>query len=321
MYRNKINFSFLLIILLYIIKTFKYEYFCLECINKEENNECLNCTSNSIFKDIKIYDDYETLNEIINKNKSISRFGDGELLSIIGTNLGFQKYNKELSQKLLKVLNSKEKDLLIGISLPYKPKILNRFNFIAKKYFKSFIKRFKFKLAKIIKKKQYYSATITRFYIDLKSKKRVSKYVKKLRKIWDKKDVVIIEGEKSRLGIGNDFFDNMNSIQRVLCPIKNAFNRYSEIMNTIKNKVSKNKLILIALGPTATVLAYDLYKLGYQTIDIGHADIEYEWFLSKAKRKISIKNKYVNEAGERNKTYTNVTDQNYYSQIIARILD
>ena len=28
--------------------------------------------------------------------------------------------------------------------------------------------------------------------------------------------------------------------------------------------------MLLALGPTATVLAYDLSKLGYQAIDIGH---------------------------------------------------
>ena len=55
--------------------------------------------------------------------------------------------------------------------------------------------------------------------------------------------------------------------------------------------MKKNKLILIALGPTATVLSYDLNKLGYQAIDIGHADIEYEWYLRKAKKKIPIKNK------------------------------
>jgi len=30
------------------------------------------------------------------------------------------------------------------------------------------------------------------------------------------------------------------------------------------------------LGPTTTVLAYDLYKNGYQAIDIGHVDLEHE---------------------------------------------
>ena len=80
----------------------------------------------------------------------------------------------------------------------------------------------------------------------------------------------------------------MKSIQRIICPVINAFNLYSKIVNTVKKKVSKNKLILIALGPTATLLSFDLYKLGYQSIDVGHVDIEYEWFLRNAKRKIPI---------------------------------
>ena len=221
----------------------------------------------------------------------------------------------------MNILNSEEKNLLIGIRLPYKQKDLNRFNDKAKKYFKSFLGRFKFQIAKMLTKKKYFSSSISRFYIDLKVKKGVKKYIEKLRKVWDKRDVVIIEGEKTRMGIGNDFFNNMNSIERIICPTINAFNRYSEILNTIRNKVKKNKLILIALGPTATVLSYDLNKLGYQAIDIGHADIEYEWYLRKAKKKIPIKNKYVNESGQKNKTFINVTDKNYYKQIIRQIFN
>ena len=156
--------------------------------------------------------------------------------------------------------------------------------------------------------------------MDLKSKKGVQKYVKKLKMIWNHRDIVLVEGEKSRLGIGNDLFKNTKSIQRILCPVTNAFNYYTEIINTIKKKINKNKLILIALGPTATVLSYDLYKLGYQAIDIGHADIEYEWFLRKAKTKIIIKNKYVNERINAQKVILNVTDKDYYKQIIAKIL-
>jgi len=41
---------------------------------------------------------------------------------------------------------------------------------------------------------------------------------KKLKKIWDGKDIIIIESEKSRLGVGNDLFDNTKSIKRILCP-------------------------------------------------------------------------------------------------------
>ena len=49
--------------------------------------------------------------------------------------------------------------------------------------------------------------------------------------IWNDKEIVIIEGDKSRLGIGNDLFNNSKLIERVICPTRNAFNSYSKILN------------------------------------------------------------------------------------------
>jgi glycosyltransferase family protein len=151
-----------------------------------------------------------------------------------------------------------------------------------------------------------------------KNKNGVSKYIKKLKKIWDQRDVIIVEGEKSRVGIGNDLFNNVKTIKRIICPYINAFNMYNDIINSITRNVQKNKLILIALGPTATLLAYDLYKLGYQSIDIGHIDIEYEWYLRKTKTKIKIENKYVSEVLG-NDRFSRVKDKKYYDSIIERI--
>ena len=146
----------------------------------------------------------------------------------------------------------------------------------------------------------------------------MAEYVKKMKKIWDKKDVVIIEGEQSRLGIGNDLFDNMKSIQRIICPSENAFEIYDKIYNEAL-KIDKDKLVLLALGPTATVLAYDLFKAGYQAIDIGHVDIEYEWFLRKATKKIKIESKYVTEVKEGRENIQEVKDEKYKNEIVARI--
>ena len=75
------------------------------------------------------------------------------------------------------------------------------------------------------------------------------------------------------------------------------------------------------MGPTATVLAFDLYRLGYQVIDIGHLDIEYEWFLKNTTVKIQIENKYVAEVNGAKYNFTKVKDKNYYKQIIAQILN
>mgnify|MGYP000559128844 CR=1 FL=1 len=94
---------------------------------------------------------------------------------------------------------------------------------------------------------------------------------------------------KTRSGIGNDLYDNANSIQRVLGPALSGFDRYDDIYDFIINNINKNKLILLSFGITATVLAYELAKLGYQAIDLGHLDIEYEWFRMGAKDRVPIK--------------------------------
>ena len=139
-------------------------------------------------------------------------------------------------------------------------------------------------------------------------------YIKHLKKIWNGRDLCIIEGTQSRLGVGNDLFSNSNSIVRILCPALSAFSKYEEILSAAKN-ISKDKLVLIALGQTATVLAYDLAENGYQAIDIGHIDVEYEWFLMKAKEKVALPNKFVNEVDDGRK-FTREQDSSYLKEII-----
>ena len=119
------------------------------------------------------------------------------------------------------------------------------------------------------------------------------------------------------MGIGNDLLDKAKSIKRILCPAENAFDKYEEILNNCL-KFQKDCLILIALGPTATVLAYDLGNKGYHALDIGHIDIEYEWYLKRAQRKIKIENKYVNEAGGYSGSLQ-IDDINYKNSIVKII--
>ena len=64
-------------------------------------------------------------------NKGFSSFFDN---LILGEDIGFQRYDQNLSAKLFKILNIKEKNLLIGINLPYKLRNLNRLNLFAKNY-------------------------------------------------------------------------------------------------------------------------------------------------------------------------------------------
>ena len=67
---------------------------------------------------------------------------------------------------------------------------------------------------------------------------RIAKYISKFKKIWEKKDILLIEGEHSRLGIGNNLFNNSKSIKRILCPDINAFKVYDKIIIIINRFIS-----------------------------------------------------------------------------------
>ena len=260
----------------------------------------------------------ETLDEIINNKKSIARFGDGEIRLINNENISFQKPNEELSKRLREVLKSEEDNILIGLPDVFCFKDINKSVRERQLFFKKEIV-LKFSSYKVIKcNKKYYNANISRPYLEYKDKSNCKLIFDKLKKIWNDKDVIIVEGEGSRLGIGNDLFDNAKSVYRILCPVRDAFDKYENIFNLCKN-IEKNKLFIIALGPTATVLAYDLGKAGYQALDLGHVDIEYEWFKMGATEKVKIEGKFTNEV-KGGQVVEEIHNTAYEKQIIAKIL-
>lgn len=94
---------------------------------------------------------------------------------------------------------------------------------------------------------------------------------------------------------------------------------YEEILNAAR-LYGRDKLILIMLGPTAKVLAYDLYRCGYWAIDLGHVDSEYEWFLIGARKKVKLKNKHTAE-NNFDEDISFSVDESYQSQIVVDLSD
>lgn len=268
----------------------------------------------------------ETIDAIIKNKLSVSRFGDGELSMLITHHdIGFQKSNNLLSQRLSETLNSTNQNLLICIPKVFEKKDIANLNKDAYKFWHRYVIKNRQKLYKIFNFNKIYGNTeFTRNYIDLNSKIKsnsmLQTYFDHVKKIWYKRNIIIIEGRYTRFGVGNDLLNNALSTKRIICPEKNAFDKYQQIF-TEALKQDKTSLFLIALGPTATVLASDLCNNGFQAIDIGHLDIEYEWFLMGAKEKTAVKNKYVNEGDhvitEKNDTLNNIE---YQKQIISQIL-
>lgn len=240
----------------------------------------------------------ETIEAIIKEGKSLARFGDGEFSAIEGRiRHRFQsEVDEKLGQRLRQVLEDEDAKLMIGIANNYGN--LDAYTDQAKREIRRYMQRVvrREHLALLKENRVYYDAYVTRPYVmyaDNMTEAPSARFLK-LKQIWEQKDIVLVEGEQTKVGEGNDLLDNAKSVERVLGPAENAFREYDGILENCLT-FDKNKLFLLALGPTATVLAYDLCKAGYQAIDIGHLDLEYEWFLRGEGKRVEIPGKYNNE--------------------------
>jgi glycosyltransferase family protein len=257
----------------------------------------------------------QTIDLIVERRSSISRFGDGEMDIMRGKSLLFQDFNIELAQKLRQVLDVDQKGLLIGLPCVFGD--LSNMNDHARWFYGRYLPENRLAWYQSINPNRVYAnAFISRFYIDWIDKTKARETVASLRRMWNNRDIIFIEGEESRLGVGNDLFQNARSIRRVIGPKRNAFARYGEIIE-LASGFDRSNLIIAALGPTATVLAHDLHFKGFQVLDLGHIDIEYEWLCMGATSKVPVKNKYVNEAGG-GADVGDLNDEKYQSEIIAR---
>lgn len=273
----------------------------------------------SFRKELKILDSEATVKKIIEEKLSVCRFGDGEFLLIAGGKSAFQSANNGLSIRLRDILLNPKRSVLTCIPFFYKnhKDYVFRTRLYATGYLCSNAKTRVIPFCDV--NYEYGDSLFTRFYMMKKNKKMVCSFVPLLKNIWDKKDVLLVEGAYTRLGVGNDLFDNATSIKRLICPSKNAYDLYDEILNQSK-MFGKKSLILIALGMTATVLAYDLANLGYWAIDIGHVDIEYMWLQMGAKKKCHVPGKILEEIpGEDDFDLPEKDLALYESQIIGRI--
>lgn len=262
-----------------------------------------------------VIDSINTLKYLIATKKSFSRFGDGEFALIQNRKIGFQNTDSNLSLALLRVLKEPSDKCLIGI-----PNVFNgmpNMTWDAKSFwiYKLAINWNQWK--GFFTKQQYYDSLSSRFYIDIKDKNISLEIVDLWKKIWLNRTIVIIEGSKTKMGVGNDLFDNAKKVYRIICPSKNAFEKYNLIFESCL-QLEKDVLILIALGPTASILAFDLSKHGFQAIDTGHLDLEYNWLNMHARTKMSVAGRAVNELNSHD-AYIEIIDNNYNDQIITTI--
>lgn len=244
----------------------------------------------------------KTVSLIVDEKKSLARFGDGEFEMMLNrARPRFQDVDVQLGKRLEEVIKDDSESLLVAIANNYGD--LSAYTDEAANGIRAY-------LTPTVRSdhmnyldlhRDYYDAYLSRPYIMYKDKdpKTMRSKFDHIKEIWDKKKILIIEGYHTRFGVGNDLITNALDAKRILAPDKNAFSVYEDIFEKAK-KYGRDRLTLITLGPTATVLSYDLSKMGYWAVDIGQVDTEYEWFLRNAKERCNIPYKTVSEYADKN---------------------
>lgn len=262
---------------------------------------------------IKVHSIDETIDELLHTNKSLVRFGDGEIVMIKGGDLMLQKASPEIAKGLAEILAYSYDDLMVTI-----PGIFDTLS-DHRKASRQFWKDHLLFCRKTYEKycnpdRIYYTTFVSRCYYYAKDRSNCGEWFAKIRKIWENKDVVVVEGTRTHNGVGNDLLDTAASVERIICPPRDAYGAIPQILEACE-AYDKDRLFLLSVGVAAKFLALELFQKGYRVLDIGHMDMEYEWYVRQTPDKCKIeKHEIESEDANREAGYTQ-----YLSQIKVRL--
>lgn len=222
----------------------------------------------------KFLNPLETINLIREKKLSLARYGDGEFNLIFGDSCIFQENNSELSAELLETLNSKQENLLIGI-----PDIFQSLKVYIKpsrQYWREYLKTKRAKIYEILDfKKIYVDSMITRFNMkSMHSENYIEGLLNSWKQVWENRPVLRVTGESAKRDYSSDLFDNASVLNTIITHSENAYAVVDDLLLQVTT-YPVDTIIILSLGPTATVLANRLAILGYQALDVGHLEVAY----------------------------------------------
>ncbi len=262
---------------------------------------------------IQVHTIDETIDVLLNTEKSMVRFGDGEIVMIKGVDLMLQKASPEIAEGLAGILAYPHDDLIVTI--PNIFETLSDHHRESRQFWRDHLLFCRKTYERYCNPDRvYYSTFVSRCYYYAADRSGCGTQFAKIRKIWENRDVVVVEGEKTHNGVGNDLLDTARSVERIICPPSNAYGAIPAILDAC-TAYDKDRLFLLSVGVAAKFLAADLFGRGYRVLDIGNLDMEYEWFVTRSpgKRKLA-KHDLVAEEANRAAGHTA-----YLEQIKVRI--
>ena len=220
----------------------------------------------------------DTAQHLLFTNKSLIRFGDGEIYLMMNKSVGFQAASSILSQRLTEILKTNDPRLMIGLVDTFSNCFT--FNSGAARWWSRRPELTSFIEANINISKQYFSAFISSIYTQSSHTfcHHLDLIYSTLKEIWRDKDIVLLRGNNSQV-YAVDIYETAKSQTIYYAPRYNAWSDYQNLKTTIL-KEPPDKLFILAAGPVGKILAYDLMLLGRRALDLGHLAKDYNAYMT-----------------------------------------
>ena len=212
----------------------------------------------------------ETMNMIVSGEKmSIARYGDGEFKLCRNKSIARQRASAEISCRLREILQCDVPRFAVAV--PPRPDKTRIVDSATQHYYRKFYFR-EWESVHRMKNRTYLSSWVFKphnpEWLKL-SPQEAPAYTRLFRKLWDNRNVVFVTNSTfNEHPLFTEMFGNAKSQSFIHVPGRNAYSRYNDILRQCLS-YSAGNLFLLACGPTATILAYDLATKGYQAVDLG----------------------------------------------------
>lgn len=205
----------------------------------------------------------ETVEYVAERKVSLARFGDGEigLACHAYRSLEFQTGSPQLSRALQNVLSDYRPNLLVGLP-----------GFVADTTWLTMFARYWGVLEEVLPPSRTWGvSSVSRANAFAYHREAL---VDAWRACWEGRNVTVVTGRGSRFDPIDELFSNVGDINFEYGPTRNAFESLDQLTAQLLEKPLD--LVIVALGPAATILAARLSDRGVQTLDIGHISNSYE---------------------------------------------
>jgi glycosyltransferase family protein len=219
---------------------------------------------------MKVLTELETIQYISDNKCSIARYGDGEFKICLGAHAKFQVADLGMAKRMRTILRSNNKNLLVCVPRIYQPR--EDWPTQEKAQFWKPFATHKSYVNLLDNKKTYGSSFITRPDSSGQSSKAFYEAIKTL---WSNKEVLLLKGEGTGFDKKPDIFETAINYKTIIGLKRDAYKQYDFLLKKALELTDENSVIVISLGPTATILAAELAECGRQALDLGHLGMFY----------------------------------------------